>query len=159
MLTWPEKIRFTIRLLLAMVGGQAYVEAQDGFTVKELTRKLVQNLNSFHRYLQNTGEPVLRKHTAIFWGSKRTHLEPIPSELIATQGIMSKTTKLYSRGLLNLIAIDEVEILCGFLCYFCDYAKKMRLILCEFLGEDVEAMKKEARSVKVFLGRFFLLCL
>ncbi|RZC54153.1 hypothetical protein C5167_013006 [Papaver somniferum] len=34
-----EKIRFAIGLLPAMVSGQAYVEAQDGFTVKELTRK------------------------------------------------------------------------------------------------------------------------
>ncbi|KAI3956310.1 hypothetical protein MKX01_004934 [Papaver californicum] len=32
MLTWPEKIRFSIGLLPAMLGGQAYVEAQDGFT-------------------------------------------------------------------------------------------------------------------------------
>ncbi|MCL7026792.1 hypothetical protein MKW94_030829, partial [Papaver nudicaule] len=39
MLTWPEKIRFVIGLLPAMVGGQAYVEAQDGFTVKEWMRK------------------------------------------------------------------------------------------------------------------------
>ncbi|KAI3991109.1 hypothetical protein MKX01_041328 [Papaver californicum] len=39
MLTWPEKIRFAIGLLPAVVGGQAYVEAQDGFTVKEWMRK------------------------------------------------------------------------------------------------------------------------
>lgn len=39
MLTWPEKVRFAIGLLPAMIGGQAYVEAQDGLTVKEWMRK------------------------------------------------------------------------------------------------------------------------
>ncbi|KAF3547302.1 hypothetical protein DY000_02009046 [Brassica cretica] len=32
MLTWPEKIKFAIGLLPAMVGGQPYVEAQDGLS-------------------------------------------------------------------------------------------------------------------------------
>ncbi|XWS13310.1 hypothetical protein CRYUN_Cryun36dG0026500 [Craigia yunnanensis] len=35
MLTWPEKVKFAIGLLPAMLGGQPYVEAQDGLTVKE----------------------------------------------------------------------------------------------------------------------------
>jgi 15-cis-phytoene desaturase len=35
MLTWPEKIKFAIGLLPAIVGGQPYVEAQDGLTVSE----------------------------------------------------------------------------------------------------------------------------
>ncbi|XP_058078495.1 15-cis-phytoene desaturase, chloroplastic/chromoplastic [Magnolia sinica] len=39
MLTWPEKVRFAIGLLPAMAGGQAYVEAQDGLTVKEWMKK------------------------------------------------------------------------------------------------------------------------
>ncbi|XP_058191973.1 15-cis-phytoene desaturase, chloroplastic/chromoplastic isoform X2 [Rhododendron vialii] len=39
MLTWPEKVKFAIGLLPAMVGGQAYVEAQDGLTVKDWMRK------------------------------------------------------------------------------------------------------------------------
>ncbi|KAL5542810.1 hypothetical protein UlMin_010520 [Ulmus minor] len=39
MLTWPEKVKFAIGLLPAMLGGQPYVEAQDGFTVKEWMRK------------------------------------------------------------------------------------------------------------------------
>ncbi|KAJ9691771.1 hypothetical protein PVL29_011080 [Vitis rotundifolia] len=39
MLTWPEKIKFAIGLLPAMLGGQAYVEAQDGLTVKDWMRK------------------------------------------------------------------------------------------------------------------------
>ncbi|CAH2079262.1 unnamed protein product [Thlaspi arvense] len=39
MLTWPEKIKFAIGLLPAMVGGQAYVEAQDGLSVEEWMRK------------------------------------------------------------------------------------------------------------------------
>ncbi|CAL1366599.1 unnamed protein product [Linum trigynum] len=39
MLTWPEKIKFAIGLLPAMLGGQAYVEAQDGLTVQDWMRK------------------------------------------------------------------------------------------------------------------------
>ncbi|GAB4841896.1 hypothetical protein Ancab_011852 [Ancistrocladus abbreviatus] len=39
MLTWPEKVKFAIGLLPAMLGGQAYVEAQDGMTVKEWMTK------------------------------------------------------------------------------------------------------------------------
>lgn len=39
MLTWPEKIKFAIGLLPAMVGGQAYVEAQDGLSVEQWMRK------------------------------------------------------------------------------------------------------------------------
>lgn len=39
MLTWPEKVKFAIGLLPAMVGGQAYVEAQDGLTVSEWMEK------------------------------------------------------------------------------------------------------------------------
>ncbi|XP_038688455.1 15-cis-phytoene desaturase, chloroplastic/chromoplastic-like [Tripterygium wilfordii] len=39
MLTWPEKVKFAVGLLPAMVGGQAYVEAQDGLTVKKWMKK------------------------------------------------------------------------------------------------------------------------
>jgi 15-cis-phytoene desaturase len=35
MLTFTEKIQFAIGLLPAILGGQAYVEAQDGLTVRE----------------------------------------------------------------------------------------------------------------------------
>ena len=41
MLTWPEKVRFAIGLLPAMLGGQSYVEAQDGISVKDWMRKQV----------------------------------------------------------------------------------------------------------------------
>lgn len=41
MLTWPEKIKFAIGLLPAILGGQAYVEAQDGLSVKDWLRKQV----------------------------------------------------------------------------------------------------------------------
>lgn len=41
MLTWPDKVKFAIGLLPAILGGQAYVEAQDGLTVKEWMRKQV----------------------------------------------------------------------------------------------------------------------
>ncbi|KAF3456717.1 hypothetical protein FNV43_RR01371 [Rhamnella rubrinervis] len=39
MLTWPEKVKFAIGLLPAMLGGQAYVEAQDNISVKDWMRK------------------------------------------------------------------------------------------------------------------------
>ncbi|XP_078165061.1 phytoene desaturase 3 [Carex rostrata] len=39
MLTWPEKVKFAIGLLPAMVGGQPYVEAQDGLTVSQWMKK------------------------------------------------------------------------------------------------------------------------
>lgn len=39
MLTWSEKVKFAVGLLPAMFGGQSYVEAQDGLTVKEWMRK------------------------------------------------------------------------------------------------------------------------
>lgn len=39
MLTWPEKIKFAIGLIPAIVGGQAYVEAQDDKTVTEWMRQ------------------------------------------------------------------------------------------------------------------------
>nr|ALE33746.1 phytoene desaturase 2 [Erythranthe lewisii] len=35
MLTWTEKVKFAIGLLPAVIGGQSYVEAQDGITVKD----------------------------------------------------------------------------------------------------------------------------
>ncbi|CAD6209882.1 unnamed protein product [Miscanthus lutarioriparius] len=38
-LTWPEKVKFALGLLPAMVGGQPYVEAQDGLTVSEWMKK------------------------------------------------------------------------------------------------------------------------
>lgn len=41
MLTWPEKIKFAIGLLPAMLGGQSYVEAQDNLTVQEWMRSRV----------------------------------------------------------------------------------------------------------------------
>lgn len=43
MLTWPEKVKFAIGLLPAMLGGQSYVEAQDGISVKDWMRKQVRN--------------------------------------------------------------------------------------------------------------------
>jgi len=45
MLSFPEKVRFAIGLLPAIVGGQAYVEAQDGLTVREWMLKQVLSLS------------------------------------------------------------------------------------------------------------------
>ncbi|EPS66696.1 phytoene dehydrogenase, chloroplastic/chromoplastic, partial [Genlisea aurea] len=39
MLTWGEKVKFAVGLLPAILGGQSYVEAQDGITVKDWMRK------------------------------------------------------------------------------------------------------------------------
>ncbi|KAA8541561.1 hypothetical protein F0562_022713 [Nyssa sinensis] len=38
MLTWPEKVKFAIGLLPAIIGGQAYVVAQDGLTINMAVR-------------------------------------------------------------------------------------------------------------------------
>lgn len=39
MLTWPEKIKFAIGLLPAILGGQSYVDAQNGITVEDWMRQ------------------------------------------------------------------------------------------------------------------------
>lgn len=49
-----------------------------------------------HEYLDSS-KPTLR-------------LLYVTPELIATPGFMAKLMKIYSRGLLNLIAIDEVNL-------------------------------------------------
>ena len=41
-------------------------------------------------------------------GKPSLRLLYVTPELVATAGFMSKITKLYTRGLLNLIAVDEV---------------------------------------------------
>ena len=41
MLTWPEKIKFAIGLLPAIVQGQNYVERQDKLTVSQWMKKQV----------------------------------------------------------------------------------------------------------------------
>ena len=41
MLTWPEKIKFAIGLLPAIVQGQSYVERQDKLTVSQWMKKQV----------------------------------------------------------------------------------------------------------------------
>lgn len=53
MLTWPEKIKFAIGLLPAMVGGQSYVEAQDGLSVQEWMRKQVGKFIHFKPSIDN----------------------------------------------------------------------------------------------------------
>lgn len=45
MLTWPEKVKFAIGLLPAILGGQDYVQAQDSLSVKEWMRKQVWQLS------------------------------------------------------------------------------------------------------------------
>lgn len=39
MLTWPEKIKFALGLLPAIVQGQSYVERQDKLTVSQWMKK------------------------------------------------------------------------------------------------------------------------
>lgn len=41
MLTWPEKIKFALGLLPAIVQGQSYVERQDKLTVSQWMKKQV----------------------------------------------------------------------------------------------------------------------
>lgn len=47
-------------------------------------------------------------HEDLDSGKPSTRLLYVTPELIATPGFMSKLTKIYTRGLLTLIAIDEV---------------------------------------------------
>lgn len=63
MLTWPEKVKFAIGLLPAMVGGQAYVEAQDGLSVTEWMKKQVKKDMYATKYKYPIFEVyVLRNH-------------------------------------------------------------------------------------------------
>ncbi|KAF5176725.1 Atp-dependent dna helicase, partial [Thalictrum thalictroides] len=48
-------------------------------------------------------------HEDLSSGKPSLRLLYVTPELIATPGFMSKLTKLYTRGLLNLIAIDEAH--------------------------------------------------
>lgn len=54
MLTWPEKVKFAIGLLPAIVGGQSYVEAQDAITVKDWMKKQVRASFLHSLYLTST---------------------------------------------------------------------------------------------------------
>lgn len=49
-------------------------------------------------------------HEDLDSGKPTLRLLYVTPELIATPGFMAKLIKIYSRGLLNLIAIDEVNL-------------------------------------------------
>lgn len=54
-------------------------------------------------------------------GKPSLRLLYVTPELVATAGFMSKITKLYTRGLLNLIAVDEVWILAIYTSRICAF--------------------------------------
>nr|GEV11094.1 ATP-dependent DNA helicase Q-like 3 isoform X1 [Tanacetum cinerariifolium] len=62
-------------------------------------------------YLSSTQTSQVRNkiHEELDSGNPRLRLLYVTPELIATAGFMSKLTKIHSRGLLNLIAIDEAH--------------------------------------------------
>ncbi|KAI3842520.1 hypothetical protein MKX03_034386 [Papaver bracteatum] len=62
-------------------------------------------------YLSSTQTFEVREkiHKDLNSGKPSLRLLYVTPELIATQGFMSKLTNLYSRGLLNLIAVDEAH--------------------------------------------------
>ncbi|PWA54611.1 DEAD/DEAH box RNA helicase family protein [Artemisia annua] len=62
-------------------------------------------------YLSSTQTSQVRNkiHEELDSGNPRLRLLYVTPELIATTGFMSKLTKIHSRGLLNLIAIDEAH--------------------------------------------------
>ena len=69
MLTFEEKIRFAIGLLPAILGGQEYVEAQDGLTVREWMLKqvcflslIVVSISTRLLTKSQTGSPENRKN-------------------------------------------------------------------------------------------------
>ncbi|KAF7826911.1 ATP-dependent DNA helicase Q-like 3 isoform X1 [Senna tora] len=56
-----------------------------------------------------TADAKNKIHEDLDSGKPSVRLLYVTPELIATQGFMSKLTKIYARGLLNLIAIDEAH--------------------------------------------------
>ncbi|QCE13582.1 ATP-dependent DNA helicase Q5 [Vigna unguiculata] len=56
-----------------------------------------------------TADARVKIHEDLDSGKPSTRLLYVTPELIATPGFMSKLTKIYTRGLLNLIAIDEAH--------------------------------------------------
>ncbi|BAT80034.1 hypothetical protein VIGAN_02299400 [Vigna angularis var. angularis] len=56
-----------------------------------------------------TADAKVKIHEDLDSGKPSTRLLYVTPELIATPGFMSKLTKIYTRGLLNLIAIDEAH--------------------------------------------------
>ena len=72
MLTWPEKIKFALGLLPAIVFGQPYVEAQDGLTVTEWMRKQVGRGGLFLRRqvagLKGRAAAAARRRPQSQWG-------------------------------------------------------------------------------------------
>ncbi|XP_077236388.1 DEAD/DEAH box RNA helicase family protein [Tasmannia lanceolata] len=62
-------------------------------------------------YLSSTQTPSIREkiYENLDAGKPSLRLLYVTPELVATPGFMSKLTKLYTRGLLNLIAIDEAH--------------------------------------------------
>ncbi|KAF8401132.1 hypothetical protein HHK36_014436 [Tetracentron sinense] len=62
-------------------------------------------------YLSSTQTGQIREkfHEDLDSGKPSLRLLYVTPELVATPGFMSKLTKLYARGLLNLIAIDEAH--------------------------------------------------
>ncbi|KAK9177831.1 hypothetical protein WN944_023831 [Citrus x changshan-huyou] len=103
MLTWPEKVKFAIGLLPAIIGGQAYVEAQDGLTVQEWMRKQI----AAHKAIALTLLPDLFE-VAAFDAVQ-------PSDLVRELGVPDRvTTEVFiaMSKALNFINPDELSMQC-----------------------------------------------
>ncbi|KAJ6338836.1 hypothetical protein OIU76_008322 [Salix suchowensis] len=112
MLTWPEKVKFAIGLLPAMVGGQAYVEAQDGFECSRVDEKAVMlacSMKSFHGKLSVLGDEVY-----VIWLLCFLHPEGEVLE-IREPGVPDRvTTEVFiaMSKALNFINPDELSMQC-----------------------------------------------
>ncbi|XP_031374912.1 ATP-dependent DNA helicase Q-like 3 isoform X2 [Punica granatum] len=82
--------------LIALMENQVTALKEKGIAAEYLSSTQTSHAkNKIHEDL-DSGKPTLR-------------LLYVTPELIATAGFMSKLTKIYSRGLLNLVAIDEAH--------------------------------------------------
>ncbi|RZC91788.1 hypothetical protein C5167_027858 [Papaver somniferum] len=91
-----------VLVVCPLIGERAFPENQ----VKALKEKGIRA-----EYLSSTQTSKVREKILeeLNYGKPSLRLLYVTPELIATQGFMPKLTKLHSRGLLNLIAIDEAH--------------------------------------------------
>ncbi|XP_060674815.1 ATP-dependent DNA helicase Q-like 3 [Ziziphus jujuba] len=95
-LTKKTGIVLVICPLIALMENQVGALKEKGIAAEYLSSTQTSNVkNKIHEDL-GSGKPSLR-------------LLYVTPELIATSGFMSKLTKIYDRGLLNLVAIDEAH--------------------------------------------------
>ncbi|KAJ8648341.1 hypothetical protein MRB53_001364 [Persea americana] len=89
-------IVLVISPLIALMENQVATLKEKGITAEYLSSTQIPHVKEKIYGELDSGKPSLR-------------LLYVTPELVATAGFMSKITKLYTRGLLNLIAVDEAH--------------------------------------------------